>query len=31
MGYAPIGYASASHLVVGHQQAVSSEKIAFRR
>ena len=31
MGYASIGYASGSHLLVGHQQAVNSEIIAFRR
>jgi len=31
MGYASIGYASGSHLVVGHEHEVSSEIIAFRR
>jgi len=31
MVYASIGYASGSHLMVGHQQEVSSKIIAFRR
>jgi hypothetical protein len=29
MGYASIGYASGSHLMLGHQQEVSSEIIAL--